>query len=231
MLCFEDKKLEKAVISKESCIAVPLEVYVPALGEPRITTYSFLAEEAKRLEEAFGDNLLGKRAMEYIETAYKTIAEKMGYEHFEHENSLMLEYEISDDRQLNKKLICDNCIKINSQDMLDRLCDNSGCEIELTDENDVVFAVVNNDTILSYAGINDIPSVNNSLEISVETATRERRRGYGAAAVTALCEYIIGKGKKVVYKCSAENIASSALALKCGFEHTGTRYSYVCSLK
>ncbi|MGN1082331.1 MAG: GNAT family N-acetyltransferase, partial [Candidatus Avispirillum sp.] len=85
--------------------------------------------------------------------------------------------------------------------------------------------------ILSYAGINDIYCGENSLGISVETAPEARRYGYGSAVVTALCEFIIGNGKKVLYKCSAENIASSALALKCGFELVGTRYSYVCGLK
>lgn len=231
MLCFEDKELEASVLARQSCVAVPLEIYIPVSGEVQITTYSFLADRAQALIDSYGDDLLGDKARRYIASEYKAIAENMGYEHFDHENSVMLEYEISDIRQLNKKFICCNCIKIDSQSELDILCADTGCEIELTGEDDVIFAVVEDGKILSYAGINDIDCGENSLEISVETAPEARGHGYGSAVVTALCEFIIGNGKKVLYKCSAENTASSTLALKCGFELAGTRYSYVCGLK
>lgn len=228
MLRFESAELEKEVLSGESCIAVPIEIYAPMSGETIVTAYSFCKDAARRVLEQFGDDLLSDKALEYIDKEFKTIAENIGYRHDGHENQMMLEYEMHDLSQLNKKLIRGDCIKITSQDVLSKLCENSGCEIELEGDGDVMFAVVGDGRIMSYAGVNDYTDDVNSLEINVETAEDCRRCGYASAAVCALCEHILCSGKKAVYKCSAENTASSALAEKCGFELFGRRYSYVC---
>ena len=228
MLRFESAELERSVLEGESCIAVPIEIYVPTSGEPIVTAYSFCEDAARRVIEQFGENLLSDNALEYIDKEFKTIAENIGYRHGGHENQMMFEYEMHDMSQLNKKLIRGDCIKITSQDVLSELCENSGCDIELEGNGDVIFAVVGDGRILSYAGVNDYTDDVNSLEINVETAENCRRCGYASAAASALCEHILCSGKKAAYKCSAENAASSALAEKCGFELAGRRYSYVC---
>lgn len=228
MLRFESAELEKEVLSGGSCIAVPIEIFVPLHGEPIVTAYSFCEDAARRVIEKFGDDLLSDKALKYTDGEFKAIAENIGYRHDEHENQMILEYEMRDMSQLNKKLIRGDCIKITSQEVLSKLCKNSGCEIELEGDGDVIFAVVGDGRILSYAGVNDYTDDVNSLEINVETAEDCRRCGYASAAASALCEHILCSGKKAAYKCSAENAASSALAEKCGFELMGRRYSYVC---
>ena len=40
MLRFESAELEKEVLSGGSCIAVPIEIFVPTRGEPIVTAYS-----------------------------------------------------------------------------------------------------------------------------------------------------------------------------------------------
>ena len=56
MLCFEDKELEASVLARQSCVAVPLEIYIPVSGEVQITTYSFLADKTKVLIDSYGDD-------------------------------------------------------------------------------------------------------------------------------------------------------------------------------
>ena len=131
MLRFESAKLEKEVLSGGSCIAVPIEIFVPTRGEPIVTAYSFCEDAARRVIEKFGDDLLSDKALKYTDSEFKAIAENIGYRHDEHENQMILEYEMRDMSQLNKKLIRGDCIKITSQAVLSKLCKNSGCDIEL----------------------------------------------------------------------------------------------------
>ena len=111
MLRFESAELEKEVLSGGSCIAVPIEIFVPTRGEPIVTAYSFCEDAARRLIEKFGDDLLSDKALKYTDGEFKAIAENIGYRHDEHENQMILEYEMRDMSQLNKKLIRGDCIK------------------------------------------------------------------------------------------------------------------------
>ncbi len=191
---------------------MPIEIFVPTRGEPIVTAYSFCEDAARRVIEKFGDDLLSDKALKYTDGEFKATAENIGYRHDEHDNQMILEYEMRDMSQLNKKLIRGDCIKITSQAVLSKLCENSGCDIELEGDGDVMFAVVGDGKIMSYAGINDYTDDVNSLEINVETAEDCRRCGYASSAASALCEHTLCSGKKAAYKCSAENAASSALA-------------------
>ena len=169
MLRFESAELEKEVLSGGSCIAVPIEIFVPTRGEPIVTAYSFCEDAARRVIEKFGDDLLSDKALKYTDGEFKAVAENIGYRHDEHENQMILEYEMRDMSQLNKKLIRGDCIKITSQAVLSKLCENSGCDIELEGDGDVMFAVVGDGKIMSYAGINDYTE--QSLSISSSSIT------------------------------------------------------------
>lgn len=225
----ESYELEKEVLAGLSCIAVPIEIFVPKIGEPIITVYSFCRENAEDFEQRFKGDLLCKVAIATLENEFKTIAENIGYRHFHCENEMMLEYAFEPDMQLTNIGCSARVHKISSNAVLRELCENSGCDIEIADDGeDIIFAVVDNGMLLAYAGINDVIYADNSVEISVETAPEHRRKGYGLACVYELTKHLILKGKKVRYKCSEDNLASSALAEKCGFVLEGKRYSYVC---
>lgn len=229
MIVIENEELEKSVLAGVSCIAVPVEVFVPADGEPVITTYSACRDAAKEWEDKFSPDLLSDRSVRYIENKMSAFAEKLGYRHFESENTFMTEYVFTPSMQLTKKDFSVKVHKISSNAVLEKLCEASGCDIEIADDGeDVVFAVVEDGCILAYAGMNDVFYSDNSVEISVETAPDCRRRGYGEACVAALTEHLVSKGITVRYKCSMDNTPSCALAEKLGFRLDGARYSFVC---
>lgn len=223
---FEDKELEKFVLSGQSCIAVPVEIYVSANGETEFTVYSICRDTAEEFERKFCGSELSPVALAWLEGELYSFAENTGYRRFHSDNEKMLEYEISDICHLNKNTKSGKCQMISDNSELAALCKNTGCDIEINGGDDVIFAVVENGVILSYAGVNDIDHDGISLEISVETMPDEIRKGYGSACVVALSEYLIERGYKVLYKCSSNNIASAALAEKCGFSFSGTRFSY-----
>ena len=79
MLRFESPELERSVLSGESCIAVPIEIYVPVCGEPVVTAYSFCGNAARSAIEKFGDDILSDRALEYIDKEFKTVADICNY--------------------------------------------------------------------------------------------------------------------------------------------------------
>ncbi len=229
MTVIENEELEKSVLKGISCIAVPVEVFVQSKEEPVVTTYSFCAEAARKWEERHKDDLLSAKAVSDLKREFAAIAENIGYRYFESENEYMLEYEFTPDMHVAN---IDNGVKvhkISSNAVLRELCAASGCDIEIADDGeDVLFAVVEDGIICAYAGMNDVFYDDNSVEISVETAPDQRRKGYGLACVAALIEHILMTGRTVRYKCSGDNVPSSALAEKCGFALSGERFSFVC---
>lgn len=229
MIVIENEALEKSVLSGVSCIAVPVEAFVPSAGEPVITTYSACADVAKEWENKFSHDILCGESVDWIENRMTAFAEKLGYRHFESENEYMTEYVYLPYMQMANRGSGAKVHKISSNAVLSELCENSGCDIEIADDGeDVIFAVVEGGCILAYAGMNDVIYDDNSVEISVETAPDCRRLGYGSACVSALTEHLLSKGVTVRYKCSRDNKASCALAEKLGYRLEGRRYSFVC---
>lgn len=228
MVKFENEELEKAVTDGVSCIAVPIEICVAADGDMTITAYRTCADTAYEYEKRFSDNPLSEESINWLKNQLSAFEENTGYRYYCSENEIMWEYIVEDVSQLNKNAFCDKCIKIDSNEALSKLCADTGCDIEIDGGDDVIFAVVENGKILSFAGVNDLDYGGISLEISVETAEDYKRMGYGSACVAALSEFLIERGYRVIYKCSASNTASSALAEKCGFKYALTRFSYVC---
>ena len=228
MIVIENKELEKAVLAGVSCIAVPLEVFVPTSGEAVITTYSFCKDIAKKWEARYFEDILCEEALGWVEEELKTVAENIGYERFFSENESMLEYVMEPGMQMPNFESCVKVHTISSNVVLSALCENSGYDIEIADDGeDLIFAVVENGCILAYAGMNDVLYDDGSVEISVETAPDERRKGYGAACVAALVNHLLNKGIAVRYKCAEENTPSSCLAEKLGFALEGKRKSFV----
>lgn len=229
MVIIENKELEEFALSPLSCFAVPVEVFVPTCGEPTVFSYSVCERESREWEEKYKGRLLSDEALEDLHNSFEAVVKKLSLERVPNENEWMMEYVFTPDMHLPKS---DSAVKvhmISSNAVLSKICEISGCDIEIADDGeDVVFAVVDEGRLLAYAGMNDVKYEDNSVEISVETAPEHRRCGYGIACVAALTKHLTGKGIAVRYKCSRENSASSALAEKCGFELEGERFSFVC---
>ena len=228
MVRIEDKEIEEFALSDLSCFAVPVEVFVPVKGEAQILSYSVCEDIAREWEEKYKGCLLTEKARLEMYESLEAIVKNKSLAHMENENEWMTEYVFYPDMQLPKTVSDIKVHMISSNAVLERICENSGCDIEIADDGeDVIFAVVDNGILLAYAGMNDLSYADDSVEISVETAPDHRRKGYGAACVTALTEHLKSKGKTVRYKCSKGNTRSSALAEKCGFVLEGERYSFV----
>lgn len=231
MLKFENPELEKSVLSHESCIAVPFEAFQTPSGEISVLTYSFCEKPAREYLEKFTGDIFSNSSVEWLNSAFGKVMDKAGYEHYSHEGEMMLEYVLTDTESLCRKGRRE-AEMISSNSDLQALCENTGCSIEINDDGeDVLFAVIEDGKILSYAGINDISYGDGSVEISVETSPDRRREGLGFSCVSCLSEHLLKKGKSIRYKCSLFNKPSSALAEKCGFSLEGKRYSYICGLK
>lgn len=227
MVLFEDKELEESVMSGESCIAVPVEIFKDRNGKTVILTYSVFEDAARELEKSF-DDLLSEDALSFIDEKIKGEMKKLRYVHMPHEYEFMTEYKLTPGCSVNR-FENEYVTAIRDNATLQKLCENSVCDIEMDDgEDDVIYAVVKDGEILSYAGINDLDRGETSVEISVETAPDYMNMGYGSASVSALCDELLKKGKNVLYKTAKTNKPSIALAEKCGFEYTGERYSYYC---
>lgn len=81
------------------------------------------------------------------------------------------------------------------------------------------FGIFDNEKFVSVTDAPDMPYMQDKVqEIGIETLTEYRHKGYAASAVLSCIKYMIKKGICPEWSCSANNSASSGLALKSGFK-------------
>lgn len=224
MIIYEDRELEAMVLSGNSCIAVPFEIFVPTTGEAQITTYSCFGKIAETFEEKFNGDLLSADALNWLDRKIYADVKMFGYEHCLEDIHFMSEYSISDSAKL-KKFDTSDVLIISSENELEQY------DISLIDGlviNDESAVIIKDNKLVTIASANDVSFEDGSIELFVETDSDYRNKGYGATAVCALSERYLEKRISVRYKCAKNNHASIRLAEKCGFEKNGERYSYVC---
>ena len=224
---FEDRELEKFVMQGESCIAVPIEVFVPKDGECVVTVYSAFENIARKFAEKFKNDPLCEDAEAFIKEKFSALMKEAGYEYDGRFCHRIIHFAADSSTKLCQSEI--KPVKISTNYEFERYYNYATRDVEFDDEDelDVCFAVVEDGKILSFAAVNDI-SDDESLEINVETSVESRGKGYATAAVAALTEYLISKGEKVSYKCRVTNSASCRVAEKAGLEKIGESYSFVC---
>ena len=224
MIYLEDRELEEMVLSGKSCIAVPIEIYVPENGEAQITTYSCFYKIAEEFERLFKNDLLSEEALNWLDQKIYTDVKMFGYEHSFDDIHMMSEYSMNSIDQLCK-FKNDDVFLIKSESDI-YLYDNSLIVGISIDKEAAV--VIKDNKLVSISCINDVSFDDGSVEIYVETDAEYRNKGYGAAAVSLIAEKYLNKGITVRYKCAKNNIASIKLSEKCGFIKNGEKYSYVC---
>ncbi len=226
MVRLEDANLEKMVLARESCIAVPFEIYVPNGRGPVITVYSFFEKCASEFESKFNEDLLSANALKWLDDKISATVKEIGYIHVKNPINHLCEFEIG------KRVEIDRSAVLGKLEILEPGNRLEGVDSSYFDDvnfDDTVAAVcVVDDKIVSVALTNDIEFTDESVEISVETIPSYEGKGYGTAVVAELCNYYIERGVKVKYECAKTNDASVKIALKCGFDLLGERYSYVC---
>lgn len=224
MIIFEDRELESIVLSGHSCIAVPIEVYVPAGDEMQITTYSCFGKIAEEFKRLFENDPFSNRALNWIDQKIHSDMKMFGYEHCYDDIHMMMEYNLTDLDQLNK--FTDDDIRFINNDI--ELYEYDASLIEGISIDNEAAVIIKDGKLVSVSCINDVSFDDDSVEIFVETDEEYRNRGFGAATVSAIAENYLKNGITVRYKCAKANKASISLAEKCGFEKTGERFSFVC---
>lgn len=225
MLRIEDKELENMVLSGNSVIAVPVDIYCSAEGECEITVYSCIENIIEEFAKQYEGNLFSADAINRLDELLYATVKEFGYVHSDESIHHTYEFYIDNAEKLNKYAEKSN-VRI-----IDANTDLNGIDTGLINDfyiNDKAAVIIEDNKIVSVACENDISFDDDSIEVFVETDEEYRNKGYGCAAVCAFAEYYLKSGITVRYKCSVDNKASIALAAKCGFERGGERYSYVC---
>ncbi len=211
------------VLAGNSCIAVPVEIYLQEGKAPVITTYSCFGKIAEEFEAIFGHDVIASDALNWLDEKLYSAVKALGYEHCYDDIHMLSEYSISALSQLRNR--DEAVLVIKDESELDGL-DTALIDGIAVDKEAAV--VVKDGKLVSIACANDVPFEDDSVELFVETDAAYRNLGYGAATVSTLAELYLKKGITVRYKCAKNNDASIRLAEKCGFEKNGNRYSYVC---
>ncbi len=224
---FEDEELEGFVMDGSSMIAVPIQIDVPEEGESVVTVYSGFARLAEKFVRKYGDDPLSPDAVAFIEDHFAKPMEKAGYSYESEYDHLVCNFGAEEGRLVRPSDA--PTVFIDTDEKLASYYLNTTRDFEINDADpiDVAFAVVERDSALSLASVNDF-SDDGSIEINVETAPNSRGLGYGAAVTHDLCRYLLSLGERVSYRCRSTNAPSLRVAEKCGLVFKGKTYSFVC---
>lgn len=228
-IIFEDENLEEFVMSGESCIAVPIDIYRKVGAETEMTVYSCYAKEGEAFAQKFGDDPFSEDAADYIKSVFSPLMKDAGYE-FDSRGDYLI-YKFTADKSYEPRDV--DCpyrvVMISTNEEFEKYYNNTTRDVELDDDDpfDVCFAAVDGDMIVSFAAVNDI-SDDDSYEINVESSPAVRGKSCATAVVVSLCSYITALGEKVSYKCRSRNAPSRKVAQKAGLFFDGIGYSFVC---
>lgn len=93
-------------------------------------------------------------------------------------------------------------------------------------EGCVAYGYIEDGRILSLAITHAAPK-DGKVELTLETARGYRSRGYGKAALGALCAHLLTRGVSVIYRTRENNVPSARAALSVGLRAAGLSYRYL----
>lgn len=225
MIRLEDIEFEKSIIDEHYHIAVPMQITVFADGRRDLLVYSFCRELAGEFEKTF-DDLLSAEALSWLAKKLAPVMESLDYDSKEMMMHSHREYRLTP-AQLDRL-----AAPAHQAELLTVLTDadrETEAELELdafemdgTNPDDAMTVIRENGRIVCFAAVNDIIENDTTggldwIELNVECGEAWRKRGYGAACVTALTRYYLEKGKGVKYLCDEDNIPSIRTAERVGY--------------
>ena len=226
MIRIEDAALERSALTGEMDIAIPVEVYLPADGEPEITTFALCEDIVREYAARFAEDLLGESAIAWLSAQVTAQIADYGYTYAPDPSTVIAEYQARNPAPMQSS---GSVIRLDVAENRHEYRNETSVEFDFTDDvDDPVFAAVENNAIVSCACINDADYANGALELYVETAQAHRNRGYGKMCVAALTNHLLQQGKIIWYKCYEGNYASVAVAKGCGLALAGRRAALVC---
>lgn len=201
-------------------LAVPVHIELFE-GETKIFSYPALENVCKSLEEGYSD-LFSEEAIYFVRSGCSDFRNELGYAEDKYPDNWGYNF-ICEDIELEKD---NEAERIRRDGKYKNLTTFSIRECLAAER--VIFAIVKEGQIVSVAVTAEAPQkCSDFVEIGVETAPAYRGKGYAVAAVRALCDFLVKKGHRVLYKCYHRNIASTATARKAGFSEVGKFYYYV----
>lgn len=224
----EDREFEEYIMNGGGCIAVPLEVTERG-GEYAVTVYSRFRDVAEEFSDTFEGDAFSEKAKSFLRLKLAEPMKEAGYEYSEMNSSTVVRF-LAEKKKLSAVPEVDGeIVMITSNEQFEKYFNNATRDIELDDddENDVCFAIVKDECILSFAGVNDITD-DGCLDINVETSVEARGKSYAAAVVISLANYLLDRGEQVCYRCRSTNAPSIRVAEKSGFIRDSLTYSFVC---
>lgn len=228
MILIEDTSAEQNALAGNAYIAVPLEIYQSISGETTLIAYSACRDIIKSYMSACGQDPLEKKLTARVSQQIKAFMENVGYKYDAEVSQPILEYTTPREWQMPKN-INDDVIIIKTLDEWTQYKNETNAEPDfLSSDHNIACAAVKNGSIVSCACINDAFYANAAVEIYVETVPKYQNQGLGTSCVAALVSCLFQKEIPVWYKCYENNLASTAVAEKCGLRLEGKRLSFVC---
>ncbi len=196
-------------------------------GEVSFEIYSGIEKEAIAFQKAFEGRYFTPKALTSISQAIDPYLSSIGYTR-DDKGTLRYydQYELSPSDQVNTALFKESTAHL-TEKLLERLSDNlTTFSLEALLERGLEsFVTVIEGRVVAIAAVNERLEEGGAPELTVETAVAYRHKGYGAACVAALAEYLVKKGSFAEYCCRHTHTASGRLARSVGFQKIGRFYA------
>ncbi len=229
MVRLEEKEFEDLIIESKHYVAVPVEVFQYASdGGLEIISYSFCENTALEFEKLFSAAPFSREARDFLYCKLTPVMSELGYS-----SKLSAERVFTELRADSSVCPTDQSLAEIISTLDGEVWDELALDefsLDATDPCDRMAVVKADGKIVCYAGLNDEIDGDGLAEITVECDAEYRKRGYGAACVALLAEYLRSHGKTVKYICAESNLPSLKTATRAGLTLYRKFMPYVCRL-
>ncbi len=223
MIILEDKEIERALFENREQALVPIEI-TERDGELEIITFEKTKGIAIELEKRYSSAPFSDEAVSFIHESLKDEVKAWGYAVDDINEGHIITFVYN---QLKESLILPNTKMIKSSKGYKNLTDYELEDLP-SDGDECYFVTIEEEKIVSVCEMNTEGAFIGATEINTYTAPEYRGRGYSASNVSAMCKYLMERGKKIAYTAHRDNLASLSIAKRCGFEKIAQTYYYIC---
>ncbi len=206
---------ERELIEEEALMLVPILIQEED-GAYRIEAYEGVRAIVEAFAVRFQGHFFSKRAIDWLDSQIEPWVNALGY--YRESVGFYRWYEVYEKQSIGGQPL----------DETERWSGEE-CESELLldlSPDYPAYVVKKEGRIISAARTNEFDPCDSCPELTVETASAWRGRGYAASNITALANELLADFPSVSYVCSRYNRASQKTAIKAGFVKTGRFYAY-----